>query len=632
MNIQTKLLLVIGIILSVTFIGVTLVDYQTTTQKEKQELQTQAEKVRSLLMATRRIYHHQFIDSGIPLTEKTVGFLPAHALGRISADYPNWDPSGFTFNNVSDQPRNPDHAADKVELEAMAYFRANPKEKLLFKPFDNSNGEPFYLYARPIWIEKYCIKCHGKREDAPATIAKLYDSAWNYKVGDLRGLLSIKVPATTLSASVLQSVKQNILLQLIGFGIIFVLVTLLIRSNVVHPLDNMVTTMQAFAGGDYNKRAKDFPGEFGILSKEFNHMAEQIYEQQEKLRLINLELEQRVVERTAELNDKIDEVTRTRQEMIQSEKMAALGQLVAGIAHEINTPLGAINSSAGILSNGLKEVLQKFPELLKVLTPSQQDAFFVLLEHSAQNTTVLSSKDKRAAKKTIIAELQKSGIENTRKIADTFISMGVISQIEQYSSLLHGENSRFIFELAYKISTLSRSADNITTAVERASKIIFALKTFARFDQSGEKSPVDVKNGLETIFTLYQNQMKNGIELIKEYDDNIPLFAGYPDELNQVWTNIVHNALQAMDYKGILKVAITNQDNYVVVSITDNGEGMTAEVKEQMFTAFFTTKAAGDGSGLGLDIVQKIIDKHDGKIEVDSELGKGTTFSVYLPI
>ncbi len=632
MKIQTKLLLVIGVILLLIFVGVAFVDYQTKMQNEKYELQTQAEKVRSLLMATRRIYHHQFIDSSIELTEKTVGFLPAHALGKISEDYPNWDKSGFTFNNVSDQPRNPDHAADEIELEAMAYFRSNPDENLLFKPFIKSDGKPFYLYARPIWIEEYCIKCHGKREDAPETIRKLYDSAWNYKIGDLRGVLSIKVPATTLTESVWQSFQQSVLLQLVGFMTIFILVMLLIRRNVVYPLTHIKDTIQAFASGDYNKRAINFKGEFGILSQEFNNMAGQISEQQEKLISLNQQLEQRVTERTSQLNDKIDELTRTRKELIQSEKMAALGQLVAGIAHEINTPLGAINSSAGTLSNGLTQVLKQFPKLLKILTSTQQESFFILLEHSSQNQTVLTSKEKRAAKKIIIAELQQKEIKNPRNFADTFISLGVCSQVGQYSSLLQAENSEFIFEIAYKISTLTRSTDNIITAVGRASKIIFALKTFARYDQNSEKIAVDLQKGLETIFTLYHNQLKHGVELIKEYDDNINNIFGYPDELNQVWTNILHNALQAMDYKGSLKVTITGQDNYAVISMTDSGEGMSAEIKEKIFTPFFTTKSAGEGSGLGLDIVKKIIEKHKGKIEVESEIGKGTTFSVWLPI
>ena len=630
MSIQTKLLLVIGIILIFIFAGVAYIDYQTTHHKEKFHLQQQAEKVRSLLMATRRIYHHQFIKSGIPLTEKTVGFLPAHALGRISTDYPNWDNSGFSFNNVSDKPRNPEHAADKVELDAMAYFREHPKEKILFKPFIRDDGEPFYLYARPIWVEKYCLKCHSKREEAPETIRKLYDSAWNYKVGDLRGVLSIKVPVATLAESVWHSFKQSILLQFVGFITIFILVTLLIRHNVVHPLSLMVNTMQAFARGNYSQRIVEFKGEFGILSQEFNNMANQISEQQKTLTLLNQQLEQRVIERTTQLNDKIEELTKTRQELIHSEKMAALGQLVASIAHEVNTPLGAIRSSAGTLSSNLKETLNQFPKLFEILTPAQQEKFFALLEQSLQGEVTLTFRERRAAKKVVSAELEQFGIKN-RGLADTFVSLNIFKNVGQYVLLLESTHRDWIFEMAYQFSTLSTSAKNITNAVERASKVIFALKSFARYDQSGEKTTASLQEGLETVFTLYYNQMKHGIKLIKAYAD-LPPIRCYPDELNQVWTNILHNALQAMDYKGRLKVAISQQDNYAVISITDNGTGMSAEIKEKMFTPFFTTKPTGEGSGLGLDIVKKMVDKHQGKIEVDSEIGKGTTFSVWLPM
>ena len=140
-----------------------------------------------------------------------------------------------------------------------------------------------------------------------------------------------------------------------------------------------------------------------------------------------------------------------------------------------------------------------------------------------------------------------------------------------------------------------------------------------------------MQEGLETVLTLYNNQIKQSVELIKEYAD-LPPIRCYPDELNQVWTNILHNALQAMDYKGTLIVTISQQDNNAVVAITDSGQGIPSEIKEQIFTPFFTTKAAGEGSGLGLDIVKKIIDKHDGKIEVDSQVEKGTTFSVWLPL
>ena len=631
MRLQTKFLLIVGIILILLFVGRACIDYQSISQTTKYNLQQQAEKVRSLLMATRRIYHHQFIDSGIPLTKKTVGFLPAHSLGKISEDYPNWDKSGFSFDNVSDKPRNPKHAADAIELDAIAYFRENKDEKLLFKPFTRDDGQQFYLYARPIWIEEYCLKCHGKRENAPEAIRQLYSSAWDYQIGDLRGILSIKLPATIYNEMLVHSITQSILLEFLGIITIFFLITVLIRRHVVHPLNHIVTTMQAFASGDYKHRVIEFKGEFGILSQEFNKMASKIYEQQENLKILNEQLEQRVIKRTSQLNDKVTELTRTREELVHSEKMAALGQLVAGIAHEVNTPLGAIRSSAETLSRIIVPTLEQFPKLFEVLAPEQQEIFFTLIEYSLQNQTILTTKEKRAAKKILIAELEQYGIEDPRNFSNTFISLGIVEDIKQYLPLLQNVHKDFIFDFAYDLSTFSRSTGNIHTAVERASKVIFALKTFSRYDSSGEKTITNLQEGLETVLTLYGNQMKSDIRLIKEYE-HVPHILAYPDEINQIWTNIFHNALQAMDYKGTLKVSLSQQDNYAVIAISDSGTGIPPEIQEKMFTPFFTTKSAGEGNGLGLDIVRKIVDNHDGKIEVSTEVGKGTCFSIWLPM
>jgi serine phosphatase RsbU (regulator of sigma subunit) len=326
------------------FIGVESVNYHTTKKEVEKNLQEQAENVRNLLMATRHVYHKQFLDSGIPLTEEMLGFLPAHVLGRISEDYLNWDDSGFSFDNVSDQPRNPDHAADAVELEAIAYFREHPTEQMFFKPFTKPNEESFYLYARPIWIEKYCFKCHGKREDAPETIRKLYDTAWNYKVGDLRGILSIKLPAATITERTWLSFKQNLIIQFIGFIAIFLLVTLLVKRNVVFPLSKLANSMQTFAEGDYTKRVDEFKGEFGILSRAFNDMATKIFEQQAALHHLNSQLEQRVIERTAELAQANEEI-KALNESLKTEnlRMSAelnvtrrLQQMLLPKPHELN--------------------------------------------------------------------------------------------------------------------------------------------------------------------------------------------------------------------------------------------------------------------------------------------------------
>ena len=143
---------------------------------------------------------------------------------------------------------------------------------------------------------------------------------------------------------------------------------------------------------------------------------------------------------------------------------------------------------------------------------------------------------------------------------------------------------------------------------------------------------INLKNSLETVLTIYQNQIKQGVTLEKDIDtlEDINCFA---DELNQVWTNLIHNALQAMKHDNqILTIGIKKEDKYQIVSIGDNGDGIPEDIQDKIFNPFFTTKPAGEGSGLGLDIIRKIIDKHNGEINFDTKIREGTTFYVKLPI
>jgi signal transduction histidine kinase len=184
--------------------------------------------------------------------------------------------------------------------------------------------------------------------------------------------------------------------------------------------------------------------------------------------------------------------------------------------------------------------------------------------------------------------------------------------------------------MAYQLAALNSNTQTIILASERATKIVFALKKFAHYDQSGEKRKVNITDGIETVLVLYHNQIQDKVNVLKNYADLPPILC-YPDELNQVLTNLIHNALQAMANKGTLEINITMQENDAIVSIIDSGHGIPEDIQAKIFKPFFTTKPPGEGSGLGLDIVRKIIDKHQGKIEVVSQPGK-TTFNILLPI
>jgi hypothetical protein len=185
-------------------------DYKNIKTESMNNMRHEAKHIRSVLMATRLVYHKQFIASGIPLTDKTLGFLPAHSLSLISKDFENWTDDKLYFNNVYDRHRNQRNTADSIEKEAISYFRENPTAKERFVSFKSTEGEDFYHYSAPIWVKQYCLKCHGKMDDAPETIRNKYKTLYDYKAGDLRGVMSIKLPATQLKKSVWNSFVQNL--------------------------------------------------------------------------------------------------------------------------------------------------------------------------------------------------------------------------------------------------------------------------------------------------------------------------------------------------------------------------------------------------------------------------------------
>lgn len=342
------------------------------------------------------------------------------------------------------------------------------------------------------------------------------------------------------------------------------------------------------------------------------------------------QIEQEVQERTRQLSETLEHLKATQQELIQSEKMAALGQLVAGVAHEINTPLGAIRASIGNIDHALHETIRHLPTLLQRLSPAQQEDFLALVNRALQDKQHLTSREERALKRRFIEELERYQLSDVEMIADTLVDMGIYQEIAPFVPLLQRQDADFVLQTAYNLTVQQHNSKNIMTAVERAAKIVFALKSYTHYDRSGEKAMSNITDGLDVVLTLYHNQLKHGIEVIKHYQP-IPEIRCYSDELNQVWTNLIQNAIQAMEGKGTLTIDVSQQENYVVVSITDSGCGIPENIRERIFEPFFTTKIAGEGSGLGLDICRKIIDKHQGKIELESQPGN-TTFSVFLPI
>ncbi len=441
-----------------------------------------------------------------------------------------------------------------------------------------------------------------------------------YYEGELAGKIYLKLSTNELSSKI-----RNYLITMLILLIVLLFVNYMLAIGLQRFLSEPIlkltkATKEISREGNYQLRVqKHGNDEIGILVDEYNKMLNQIYEREEALKL-----------RTSELTSTLEDLKQTQQKLINSEKLAALGQLIAGVAHEINTPLGAIRSSIGNLRNSLNFLVKEYPDFINQLSDNSKALFYKLTEDSLSNQHMLTSKEERQFKKQLTATFEEYNIDNAYSFADTFVDLKVVDGIDNYIDLLRKDDAEEVVNMAYRLTGLHRSTENIEFAADRASKVVFALKNSSRIGNSNELSHSDITVGIETVLTLYNNQIKQGIEVIKHYE-KIPKIDCYFDELNQVWTNILHNAIYAMELSGVLQIATYTENDDVVVAITDSGKGIPADEIDQIFNPFFTTKPAGEGTGIGLDIVKRIVTKHKGRITVESQPGK-TTFRVFIPI
>jgi Na+/proline symporter/signal transduction histidine kinase len=353
--------------------------------------------------------------------------------------------------------------------------------------------------------------------------------------------------------------------------------------------------------------------------------SERLLEERVKQRTLALEESNKALEST------LADLRATQTQLVQSEKMASLGQLVANVAHEINTPIAAVKSSGKNIVDALDHSFDRMPILFRTLDNAHLALFLKLIGHARNSNPLLSSREERQLIRDLTAKLEAIAVMDARNKAELLVQLGVQAEFEVYQALLVHPESGLILETANSLANIIGSTNNINMAVDHVSRIVFALKSFSRTGGAANKVLANITDGIETVLTIYQNPLRHGVELVRDLPP-LPSIPCLPDELNQVWINLIHNALQAMNHKGTLTVRGRVEAEQVFISIQDSGCGIAPEIRERIFEPFFTTKPQGEGSGLGLDIVKRIVEKHHGAIRVDSEPGCGSTFTVMLPL
>ncbi|TGN18921.1 ATP-binding protein [Leptospira idonii] len=356
--------------------------------------------------------------------------------------------------------------------------------------------------------------------------------------------------------------------------------------------------------------------------------------------LSNSMIYQQLVHLTETLEAKVAERTRELEEaqthLVQSEKMASLGVMVAGIAHEINTPAAVINGSSDNLEANLLYAFSHLSDL-NILIQNQEirNVYMNLLLTLTKEDTKekIDPKDKFKLKKEVKQKLIAEGMGETESLdLSNFLIENAIPHLEKDLIRIRKDGGKEVYEMLRNSLSLHRNIKNIKYAIKNIVRIVKALKYYSHLGQASY-ADADLHEGLENTLVIMQNQIKQGVEIERQYS-SLPLVRCNIDELNQVWTNLITNALHAMKKTDKPKLTIFTRaigDNYVLVGFEDNGCGITTEIKDKIWDPFFTTKDQGEGTGLGLGIVKGIIEKHKGRIEVESQQGY-TRFLVYLPL
>ena len=349
----------------------------------------------------------------------------------------------------------------------------------------------------------------------------------------------------------------------------------------------------------------------------------QLYKNQKDL--ISL-LEKEICDR--ELAEK--NLKNTVSQLIQTEKLVSIGQLAAGVAHEINSPLGAICSSNELISTNFKSIIDYVHNNCSSIE-KYKPLVLEIIKYSQMGQPSYSSREIRQLKKSMQETMEQYDISNSYELTDLLTSVGIYNNYDQLMPLLKKSDKNEIVPLLKSIATIMQSNNIITMATKQSIRVVSALKNFSRSDEKSELVEFNIKDSIDTALTLYRNLLKYGIELKLDID-NAPTIYGYPEKLCQVWTNLIQNSAYAMNNSGTLEISLKQINDYIQVVIADSGTGIPNEIIDKIFDPLFTTKKMGEGTGLGLDIVKKIVEEHNGSISVKNKPNGGAAFTITLPI
>ena len=319
----------------------------------------------------------------------------------------------------------------------------------------------------------------------------------------------------------------------------------------------------------------------------------------------------------------------------QEEKMASLGRLSAGLSHELNNPAAAARRSSAELLDRLKQLPERVSRLIQHDLTKEQVCIADTLRSRAENRDAVADMTALARserEEEITAWLEDHGVDNAWQISDAFVEAAITSDdLEEVASQLPEGSIGDVLTWVEGELVAHRMLSQIASSTHRISELVGAVKNYSHMDRSPEHKPTDVREGLDNTLTMLGHKIrKKSIRVQRDNEDDLPNAVGNSGELNQVWTNLIDNAIDVTDEGGLIRIEARAGKDCVIVGVIDDGPGIPVELQARIFEPFFTTKEVGSGTGLGLDIVQRILKSHQSRVQVETEPGR-TSMRVQLP-
>ncbi|MEO9485314.1 MAG: ATP-binding protein [Ekhidna sp.] len=317
----------------------------------------------------------------------------------------------------------------------------------------------------------------------------------------------------------------------------------------------------------------------------------------------------------------LDELKKTEDLLVESEKLASLGELIATISHEIKSPLGAISAANNIISEFASAIPIDTFKVARMLSEKEFKAVLPLMSFVIDKEQIYKQGQKNNREQ-LENSLRKLGVTLSDDLTELVSEIDVERHmhIKDFLPVLKSPNAKGIIEYLASYLMLKTSIWIARNSIDRAVKLVDELKNYS-YRNTGRHVLISLPKSINNILTIYRSKL-NSIEIVRDFDD--VKITGDPDRLSQVWTNIIMNAAQASNFGGKIEVSIKEDDQKVSVSIKDYAGGIPKEIQNKVFQAFFTTKEKGEGTGLGLSVVKRIIEEHKGHIHFEVEDGIGT--------